>query len=200
MAFMERITQVLEDLGPLGEGERSALSAMRAMARRTVLRKGDPLFPFGEVPASVAFVDEGMLRHVIQDSEGNERIVRFHRENEFVHDCERWARNEPTDFAIEAITECRLFVFELSSVHSHTEGHPGFHAIGARMMMGDRNALIDHVSMLQRSDPMERYKYVMEHDPELVQRVSVTHLAQFLGLTRETLSRVRSRIVERAIS
>ncbi|MBK7945212.1 MAG: hypothetical protein IPJ85_07880 [Flavobacteriales bacterium] len=43
-------------------------------------------------------------------------------------------------------------------------------------------------------------RYILDTDPELVRRVSVTHLAQYLGLTRETLSRVRARIAEQVIS
>lgn len=200
MSYIQDITRHLEVLGPLGEGERSALEHMRALAKNVVLQKGEDLFTRGDVPASVAFVQKGLLRHVVLDSDGNERIVCFHREGEFVHDCERWAANEPADFAVIAAEECRLTLFQLAEVHALTDGHPGFDAVGARMMMGDRSALMDHVSMLQRFNPEERYRYLLKHDPELVRRVSVTHLAQYLGLTRETLSRVRARVVEQVIS
>ena len=47
--------------------------------------------------------------------------------------------------------------------------------------------------------PEERYKYLLTNKPELVQRISVTHLAQFLDISRETLSRMRARLAEQNI-
>ncbi|MBK7945211.1 MAG: cyclic nucleotide-binding domain-containing protein [Flavobacteriales bacterium] len=88
---MEEIARRLGELGPMGAGERDALHQLRSIAEHIVLRKGADLFAYGEVPNSVAFVHAGMLRHMVLDTDGNERIIRFHREGEFVHDCERWA-------------------------------------------------------------------------------------------------------------
>ena len=197
---MEEIARRLGELGPMGAGERDALHQLRSIAEHIVLRKGADLFAYGEVPNSVAFVHAGMLRHMVLDTDGNERIIRFHREGEFVHDCERWAAKEPTDFTVQAVEECRITRFDLAEAHALTDGHAGFDAIGARMMMGDRSTMMEHVTMLQRFDPLDRYRYILDTDPELVRRVSVTHLAQYLGLTRETLSRVRARIAEQVIS
>jgi hypothetical protein len=41
--------------------------------------------------------------------------------------------------------------------------------------------------------PAEKYKYLLNHFPELVQKVSNAHLAGFIGVSQETLSRVKSR-------
>lgn len=200
MPFMDDIVRRMEAMGPLGEGERDALRIMEGMAEQFTLRKGEHLYHQGEVPDLVAFVHQGMLRHMVLDTDGNERIIRFHREGDLIQDCERWAANEPADHSIQAIEQCRVTVFRLAEVHALTDGHPGFDAIGARMMMGERNTLMDHVTMLQRYDPVDRYRHILSNDPDLVRRVSVTHLAQYLGLTRETLSRVRARVGEQVIS
>ncbi|MBK6355051.1 MAG: hypothetical protein IPF46_17090 [Saprospiraceae bacterium] len=52
----------------------------------------------------------------------------------------------------------------------------------------------EHVNLLMKSNPEERYRYLLDTNPDLVKRISVTHLAQYLGISRETLSRIRAKI------
>ena len=55
------------------------------------------------------------------------------------------------------------------------------------------------MNMLMKPGPEERYKFLLQTEPELVNRVSVTHLAQYLGISRETLSRMRAKVAEGSI-
>ena len=52
----------------------------------------------------------------------------------------------------------------------------------------------EHAEMLRRLSAEDRYRYVVEHKPHLLQRVSLTQLASWLGTSRESLSRIRARI------
>jgi CRP-like cAMP-binding protein len=50
----------------------------------------------------------------------------------------------------------------------------------------------EHHNMMMMKQPSDRYQYVLEKKPELIQKVSLTHLSSYLGMSRETLSRIRS--------
>ncbi len=48
--------------------------------------------------------------------------------------------------------------------------------------------------LLQHNEGVERYLHILEHEPALIQRIPLTHLASYLGISRETLSRLRAKI------
>lgn len=54
----------------------------------------------------------------------------------------------------------------------------------------------NRLRLLQFNEGMERYRYILEFEPEILQRVSLTYLASYLGMTRETLSRLRKKIAK----
>ncbi len=57
----------------------------------------------------------------------------------------------------------------------------------------------EHVNLLLKYNPQERYKYLLENSPIRISRISVTHLAQYLGISRETLSRMRAKVYKTEI-
>lgn len=57
----------------------------------------------------------------------------------------------------------------------------------------------EHITILMKYNPEERYKYLIANKPDLFKRISVTHIAQFLDMSRETLSRMRAKVFEQNI-
>jgi len=98
------------------------------------------------------------------------------------------------DYSVQALEDCEVSYFKLMDVaHLYTE-YPEFEKIGRIMMENNVSIHKDHLSLLMQYNPEERYKYILNNEPYLIQRLTVTHLAQYLDITRETLSRMRAKV------
>ena len=115
------------------------------------------------------------------------------------NDCGSYVNNQPIDYHIQAIEDTEIIYFYLDDLKAIAEKSSVIERIGIKIAADFLNNHREHVTILMKFSPEERYKYLLTNKPELVQRISVTHLAQFLDISRETLSRMRARLAEQNI-
>lgn len=195
---MENIIATLEKIEKLSKDELNAISQLQPHTHRTTLKRGNYLYQSGDTPDFVVFVEFGLLRHIVTDSSDNEKIIQFYKEDDFIHDCHCYYEQKPVDYSVQALEDCELSCFKLPDVEHLTTDFPVFEKIGRKMLEGHLTNHKEHITLLMKFNPEERYKYILENNPELIQRVTVTHLAQYLGLSRETLSRMRAKVFEKS--
>jgi CRP/FNR family transcriptional regulator, anaerobic regulatory protein len=196
---MQRLIDTINKLEPLQEGDYVIIEAMQKIAHPKTLKKGDFIFTRGDTPPISVYVCSGMLRHFVSDNNGNEKIIQFFMEEAFFDDCGSYVNNQPIDYYIQAIEDCEIIYFYLDELKEMAAQSPVIERIGVKIANSFLKNHQEHITILMKYNPEERYKYLMQNKPEFVQRVSVTHLAQFLDLSRETLSRMRSRFAEQHI-
>jgi CRP-like cAMP-binding protein len=166
-----------------------------AITKTQHLDKGEYFLTNNKICQYSAFVISGVLRHFLIDTKGNEKITQFSLPGEFVSDCESFIHQKPSDYNIQAIENCELVVFKNASLQDLSSENPKFDKIGRQVTHQILSNYKEHVMLLLNYSPQEKYQYILDNKPELVANISVTHLAQFLGLTRETLSRLRGRVI-----
>ncbi|MBV6403673.1 MAG: hypothetical protein GFGODING_00416 [Flavobacteriales bacterium] len=196
---MDSIIRTLERLSPLTPEQEESLRALQPFLCEVKIKKGGHLHRPGDIPATVAHVEKGIFGHMITDTSGNERILRFYQEGSFIEDCTAFNAQQPIEYAIQALEPCTVSYFRLMEVAHLYTAHPGFEKLGRLMMEGASSENEKHLTMLMRYNAEERYCHLLKDSPELAQRVSVTHLAQYLGINRVTLSKLRRRLVERVV-
>ncbi|UPT65416.1 MAG: Crp/Fnr family transcriptional regulator [Sphingobacteriales bacterium JAD_PAG50586_3] len=174
--------------------ELSIVKEFAALGKSVSLKKGEHLLDAGTINDLMVFVNEGILRQYVTDANGNEKIIQLLMDGRFFEDCVEIAA--PIDYAIQAIEDCELTCFKMTDVVGFSSKFTVMEKIGNTMAMGNMQQNNEHIALLMKYTPEERYKYVLEHKPELIQRLSVTHLAQYLDMSRETLSRIRSKVFE----
>lgn len=192
---MHPITITLNDIEALDEAETEGLEAMLCRAKKIQLKKSDCLWGPGAMPDYEGYVVSGLLRHVVEEKEDHERIIQFYREGDFIHDCS----GAPTDYSIMAVEDSTLHILKMGSWQELMTRFPKIERISGQIMTTQLLRHKQHVNMLMKPGPEERYKFLLQTEPELVNRVSVTHLAQYLGISRETLSRMRAKVAEGSI-
>jgi CRP-like cAMP-binding protein len=166
-----------------------------AITKTQVLDKGAYFLTNNNICQYSAFVVSGVLRHFLIDTKGNEKITQFSLTGEFVSDCESFMRQKPSECNIQAIEKCELVVFKNVSLQDLSNENSKFDKIGRQVTHKILSNYKEHLMLLLNYSPEEKYKYILDNKPELVANISVTHLSQFLGLTRETLSRLRGRVI-----
>ncbi len=148
----------------------------------------------GQICYSSAFVVKGLFKLYAIDTQGNEKIIQFNIENTFLSDCESYINKNPSDYSIKALENSEIIAFKNTDLENLCIQFPVFEKIGRQVTHDILAYHKEHLKILLTMTPQERYEFLLTNRPNLLQRVSVTHLSQFLGLTRETVSRLPSKI------
>jgi serine/threonine-protein kinase len=159
-------------------------------------RKGQFFLRPGHVPTHGAFVTRGLFRTYTIDANGNESITRLLPEGAWMGDLPAAAAGTPTDYCVEAIEPSEALLFDGPSFDRLLEVSPDFRH-GFRMgLQQSRDAMERRIALYLHASADERYADFVARQPALALRVPQRMLASYLGITPETLSRIRRRLKE----
>lgn len=191
-AFSERLQTAVAPLVVA----KTALAHLHKGVRHKVLSKGDHILRAGTVADEVFFVHKGLLRYYFNDpnDDGQERTGQFFDEGIVVTDAESFLAQVPAEQNFEALEESSIVVLPRTVLEA---GYNEDHAIErfGRLML--QEALIGsqrRAGRLLTLQPEDRYRRFIETRPEVARRVPQYLVASYLGLTPESLSRIRGRI------
>ena len=102
-------------------------------------------------------------------------------------------KHEPSNLTIDAIEDSSIWIFDLDVMAREHDSHPTLILFVRRLSTHLLVASEEHSNLFKLYTPTERYRYIEEHNPRLLQRISLSQLASYLGVTRETLSRIRGK-------
>lgn len=158
------------------------------------LRKRQYLLQEGDVCRYTAFVEKGMLRTFTVDEKGNEPILQFSFEGWWIADLYSFLTEEPSIYNIEALENCELLLITKPSWDNLLEKVPAFERYFRILIQNNLIATQQRLMSSLSETAEEKYKKLIENFPGCLQRVPQHMIASFLGITPETLSRIRGQI------
>jgi CRP-like cAMP-binding protein len=161
------------------------------------LRKRQFFLQEGDVCKYTAFVEKGMLRSYAVDEKGSERILQFAPEGWHIADLYSFITGEPSTLSIEALEDAELVLMSKDSVEELRKKIPKFLEFSFLQMQNAYVALQRRLFDMVNLSTEEKYTKLVNTYPDIVQRVPQHMIASYLGLTAETLSRVRKGMVGR---
>lgn len=180
---------------PLTEEEKTAITELSLV--RTY-KKGTLLIEEGKVPTEYYFVLKGCLR-CYYNIDGEEKTTDFFTESES-YASQNLATQTPADCYLACVEDCILMVANPEIEKETFEKFPRFETL-CRLLSEDLLAKNQSsFNNFKTSNPEQRYQNLLNTRPDLVQRVPQQQLASYLGITRESLSRIRKRLQEQAKS
>ena len=183
-------------------GERATFSEDDfAVVRRAFIDKrlgaGEFLQRGGDITTHAAFIASGCLRNYVIDAKGKEHIVQFAPETWWLADSNSLQNGTPSQYFIDAIEDSELLLIDAPS-HQRLVDDVAAYGAAFRSGLQKHSAAKDQriVSALSATAE-ERYLQFLATYPSIVRRVPQTMLAAYLGITPETLSRIRKSLSRR---
>lgn len=159
------------------------------------LRKRQYLLQEGEICKSVAFVSKGMLRSYLVDEKSNEHIIQFAPEGWFISDLYSFITEDYSNLNIDAIENSELILMS-KTAHLYLEkAVPEFFKFNYMQYRGAYISLQKRLTDMFTLSTEEKYTKLLKIYPDIMQRVPQHMIASYLGLTAETLSRVRKKLI-----
>jgi CRP-like cAMP-binding protein len=151
--------------------------------------KKDFLLKEGQVCRALYFVHSGAIRQYRFTDSGAEITGNLFIENDWALDLESFISQKPSAGFLESYEQSEVFELNVHDIHSLIAVSQSFLALGKLFNSGIRDARYDSFA-----SPEEKYSCLINTRPAVLQKFSLKHIASYLGVTPETLSRVRRKI------
>ena len=143
------------------------------------------------------FVEKGLLKQYALDDKGKEHILQFAPESWFVTDMESAYFNEPSRYFIQALEPTRIAFMDESFIKKLEQKSCKFRDFNNLLLYSQIRDLQRRVTMLMSNTAEERYLQFIRTYPDILLRVPQTMVASYLGITPESLSRVRKELAHK---
>ena len=160
------------------------------------LRKKQYFLQEGNRCTSFAFIIKGAMRQFTVDDKGVEHIVRLGIEDWWMGDRESWVMNTPSVYNIDAWENTEMLLLSRPGALELTT-IPGFSQMLHRLDDKNNMASQRRITAAISAPAEKRYIEFAECYPQLLERFPQHIIASYLGFTKDTLSRIKSRLVKK---
>ena len=160
------------------------------------IAKGEFLLKEGEVCSHSFFVEKGLLRFYALNEDGKENILQFATENWIVSDRGSVYFQEPSSYYIDAYENATVVLINEEFIDKVAEVNPKFRAQNERLLQNHIRSLYKRVNLLLGASAKTRYLDFVNTYPDVMLRVPQWMIASYLGITPESLSRVRKTLAK----
>lgn len=185
---------VIDYLLQFGQLNQQQIALIESKFTRHELAKDQYYHEAGKVPREIIFLTEGIMRIAYYNNKGNEITKYFMDENRFLADIDSFNQGIPTSEYIQAATDCVYYAISKQGMKDLSLTIIGWDEIVSRMIAKGMAEKVDRISSMMAEDATERYLNFLQKFPNLANRVSLVHLASYLGITPSSLSRIRKKI------
>lgn len=143
------------------------------------------------------FLTSGLVRGYYIDEQGNEITIRFVNNQGWITHYTALLSNEPSKYTFQCLEECTVIKLPIEKINQGYNQFPSLERLGrliAESVLKMQQARIESFQFL---DAEARYLKFLDNYPELFNRVSLSHLSTYLGITRQSLTRIRKKLAGR---
>jgi len=161
------------------------------------VKKNKHLFQSGNIAKYVYFIEMGCVRQYYINNNGEERTIYFKVEGGWASELVSFLDNTPTELNLQALEDCKLqiinqknWIYAVTQISSFTMGF-------IRAQQDTNYMLKKRLAEATVETPEEKYLRFIKEEPLLLQRIPLYHIASYLAMTPETLSRIRKKIIQK---
>ena len=154
-------------------------------------KKGEILCDVGDVAKKMYILQSGIVKHFRYKKDGSEHVVWFCFENDLVVAHTSFATQAPSHEGIIVLEDCTYVAIERNTCYGLALKHHAVETFFRESLEYYYLAVDERQFVLQALTAKEKYNYLLEKFPHFLQRLPQKEISSFLGITRETLSRIR---------
>lgn len=185
---MPKFIDYLQSISDFTKEELNMLAKHVQIAK---VKKGTTLAAFGEVPKYLYFVNSGCLRTFYRSDNGAEFIRCIAFENSFCWTVPSFLKQQPSNESIDALCESDLVMISKKSIDYLNEKSAGFRTAYQKGLEQLCMNYASRVESFLTMDAKTRYESLLAKNPVIVQQLSNKVIASYLGITQESLSRIK---------
>lgn len=190
--MVEKLLQYFSKFRPLTQSEKDAISQdidIRNFKKRKVLLKE------GQVSRDNYFVIEGCVRQYIL-KDGTERITNFYSAEDWILPAIGQSDQQTSTFYLECVQDSVLVIANENQGSEFMRTNPKFIELSQMILEKEILKQQQHFTEYQNNTPEERYLNLIQKSPHLIQTISQIHLASYIGVKPESLSRIKNRLAK----
>lgn len=158
------------------------------------VKKNELIAENGKVCQKVWFSSEGYFRFYHIDSKGNEITSDFYFAPSFITSYTSFITGSPSFVNVQAMCDMEVLEFSKTDLINLYDKYPKIERLGR--IIAEAVAIIseEHLFLLLNQSAEMRYKRLLNKNPEYVNTIPLQYIASYLGITQETLSRIRKSV------
>ncbi|HLV62345.1 Crp/Fnr family transcriptional regulator [Galbibacter sp.] len=176
-----------------GNLHQQQIDLVLSKAQKLYLPKDSYFSEAGKIPKYAGFVVEGVLRGCYYTNEGKEITRSFVSENSILYDYVNFEDNSAATQYIQACTDCKLIVFSKKDWDELSQIIVNWDTIKNKMIQACMYSKSRKGPVVSQ-DGTTRYLEFLKNHPLLVNRIPLRYIASYLGVTQQSLSRIRKNI------
>lgn len=150
----------------------------------------------GEPAHTMAYIANGLIKAFYVDENGSQININFLREGMYAGDYLAFAKQQPSKYSFQCLEYCTLVHFS----HAHREECvakiPAIEGYFRRMIEQAFLNYLQRTESFLLADAQQRYLHFLQTQPDLFRRLSISDLCSYLGIQRQTLTRIRKNMLE----
>lgn len=190
MANFVVMKEFIEFILQFGHLNQQQIDLITSKAKELELSKDEYFAEAGKVLRQVGFILDGIIRICYYNNKGEEITKIFIEEKHLLFNL----KNVPSTEYIQAATDCKLLVFSNQDWKEISDTIIDWENIIQKVTNKALARKLERVSPLVSQDATTRYVEFMEKYPTLVNRIPLSYIASYLGITQQSLSRIRKNI------
>ena len=161
------------------------------------LQKEDYFYRPNEVHKYIGFVNSGLVRCFYIDEKGDEKNTRFVFAHDYAVDYTSFLEQKGTPSAIKALEPTELILIPHAVFYGAVQQSRNWERFGRMIAEEIFQRTQRRLESLVQKSPEQRYLDLLNDRPDIIHRITLYHLASYLGIERESLSRIRNRMAKR---
>lgn len=190
LTMINSLLYSIQNLIALSPTEKDIITSL---FKEKIYKKGDLFLAEGQICKQVGFIVKGLMRYYMNHN-GEEKTYAFSQENNYVCNYESFLPQSPSSKIIQALEDCDVLIIsheDLQIFYSNVREGERF----GRIAIGDVFIqMLQDVTSFYTETPELRYERFLKNHADLHQRISQYHIASYVGVKPQSLSRIRKRI------
>lgn len=159
-----------------------------------LFKKGEFILNFGQKCSHTFFIEKGLVRQFYLDDNGKEHIICFYSEGDFMYNVESVQFKMPSSYFVQALEDCNVLLITDEALDKLIEKYPRFLSLHKDLLYSHILTQQKRITQLLSSNAEDRYLCFVKDYPTMLLRVPQLMIASYLGITPESLSRVRKNL------